>query len=203
MAPEMKDQSTAESLRKTRTYGKFSVQNLVPLGRAGAKLKITTARYYLPSGASLHRSPDAETWGVDPDVPIRLVHKEIAKLYEMRREANLLGPPKPTEADQSDEEAKDGEAEDDADKDDEDETREDESQDDAAGKPEGEQDDDDGEEGEKPELPPLDQPDPNERPKSDPQLDAALLLMRVSLIEKSFPTHASADMAPEVETAKP
>lgn len=178
-----------------RTYGKFSVQNLIPLGRAGAKLKITTARYYLPSGVSLHRDANSETWGVDPDVPIRLVHKEVARLYEMRREANLLGPAKATEDEDSTEEAADGEAEDkDADSGDEILFR--------LIKPKSEGDDDDDQDDE-PKLPPLDQPDPNDRPKADPQIDAALLLMRVTLVEQSFPTHAAADIAPAVETAKP
>ncbi len=30
-------------------------------------LKLTTAHYALPSGRSLHRTPDSEQWGVDPD----------------------------------------------------------------------------------------------------------------------------------------
>jgi len=190
-----------------RTYGKFSVQNLVPLGRAGAKLKITTAKYYLPSGASLHRDPDAETWGVDPDVPIRLVHKEVARLYEMRREANLLGPQKADEdgeksdedgddaddaTDKAGDESKDDKAGDDKDADDKD-----------ADDKDGDDKDGDAEKDDGPKLPPLEQPDPNERPKVDPQLDAALLLMRVTLVESSFPTHAAADIKPEVETANP
>jgi len=171
-----------------RTYGKFSVQNLVPLGRAGAKLKITTAKYYLPSGASLHREPDAETWGVDPDIPIRLVHKEVARLYEMRREANLLGPQKADkDGDKSDEDADDLE-----------DARTDEGGDESKNEEDGDDKKDD-----KPKLPPLKQPDPNDRPKEDPQLDAALLLMRVTLVESSFPTHAAADIKPEVETANP
>ena len=63
-----------------RTFGKFSVQNLIPLSRSRAKLKLTTARYFLPSGVSLHREPGAEEWGVDPDVAIRLVQKEKINL---------------------------------------------------------------------------------------------------------------------------
>jgi carboxyl-terminal processing protease len=185
-----------------RTYGKFSVQNLVPLGGAGAKLKITTARYYLPSGASLHRAPDAETWGVEPDVPVRLVRKEAIKLYQMRREANLLGPPKAgaDDDDEGDDEGDDGdddEADDEAAGD-----KEDESPDIPAGKAADTAEDGD-EKDDEPKLPPLKQPDPNDRPKADPQLDAALLLMRVTLIEDSFPAHAMADMKPAVETANP
>ncbi len=52
-----------------RSFGKGSVQNIFELldGRAG--LKITTARYYPPSGRNIHRSASSKTsdiWGVDP-----------------------------------------------------------------------------------------------------------------------------------------
>ncbi len=76
-----------------RTFGKFSVQNLIPLGRDRAKLKITTAKYELPNGDSLHREPTSDCWGVEPDIPVRLVRWERANIYQMRRESDLLGPP--------------------------------------------------------------------------------------------------------------
>ncbi len=44
-----------------RTYGKGSVQSIIDL-RGGSGLKLTTARYYTPSGASIHDR------GVDPDL---------------------------------------------------------------------------------------------------------------------------------------
>lgn len=50
-----------------RTFGKGSVQTVVPLAD-GAALKITTARYYTPSG----RSIQAE--GIQPDVVLQPVH---------------------------------------------------------------------------------------------------------------------------------
>ena len=75
-----------------RTFGKFSVQNLIKLGRTNAKLKLTTAKYYLPSGVSLHRDPDSETWGVDPNIPIRLVQLEKINLRMKRRAAEQIGP---------------------------------------------------------------------------------------------------------------
>jgi len=69
------------------------------LKRHMAELKITTARYHLPSGVSLDREPDAETWGVEPEVPVRLVRKEMINVYRMRRDADLLGPPRPESED--------------------------------------------------------------------------------------------------------
>ena len=46
-----------------RTFGKGSVQTVMPL-RDGQALKLTTSRYYTPSGASIHDR------GIDPDVAI-------------------------------------------------------------------------------------------------------------------------------------
>jgi carboxyl-terminal processing protease len=44
-----------------RTYGKGSVQTVVPLSHGGA-VKLTTSRYFTPSGASIHGK------GIVPDV---------------------------------------------------------------------------------------------------------------------------------------
>lgn len=51
----------------TRTVGKGSVQSVLTLPHGnGAQLKITEARYYLPSGRSLQRNDESAAWGVDP-----------------------------------------------------------------------------------------------------------------------------------------
>ena len=47
----------------TRSFGKGSVQTIIPLANQGA-LKLTTARYYTPSG----RSIQAE--GIEPDIVV-------------------------------------------------------------------------------------------------------------------------------------
>lgn len=52
-----------------RTYGKGTVQSILPLS-GGGLLKLTTSEYLRPSGATINRRPDdAEdvTWGVSPD----------------------------------------------------------------------------------------------------------------------------------------
>jgi carboxyl-terminal processing protease len=199
-----------------RTYGKFSVQNLIPLSRSsGAKLKITTAGYYLPSGVSFHRGPDQDEWGVGPDIPVHLVRKETWKVYEMWRDANLLGPAKPTdesETDADDEDAADETAapDDDDDADESDGTPTDQAED-AQSDPEraaqdgagASADEDEEDEEEDNGLPQLDQPDENDRPKQDPQLDTALLFMRITLVGKSYPTLATAEAKGPVEQAKP
>ena len=48
----------------TRSFGKGSVQTIIPLGRDGA-MKLTTQRYYTPSGRSIQAT------GIDPDIQVR------------------------------------------------------------------------------------------------------------------------------------
>ena len=47
-----------------RTYGKGSVQTVLPLSAGGA-IKLTTSRYYTPSGATIHEK------GLQPDIELR------------------------------------------------------------------------------------------------------------------------------------
>jgi len=86
----------------TRSFGKGSVQTIIPLGSNGA-LRLTTARYYTPSGRSIQAK------GIDPEVvveeelPDEL--KQKAEVQGTRGEANLRGHLK------GDEEDEDGAAE--------------------------------------------------------------------------------------------
>ena len=48
----------------TRSFGKGSVQTIIPLGQNNGALRLTTARYYTPSGRSIQAK------GIDPDVSI-------------------------------------------------------------------------------------------------------------------------------------
>lgn len=82
-----------------RTFGKGSVQRVLSLNRRlpidrprqAARLKLTTALYYLPSGRSPHKeSDDAETWGVDPDLKVELTPKEFTKVMEQGLEAFII-----------------------------------------------------------------------------------------------------------------
>jgi carboxyl-terminal processing protease len=59
----------------TRTYGKGSVQELVPLDGKG-ELKMTVAYYYLPSGRLVHKKKDATDWGVEPHVGVNVEMKQ-------------------------------------------------------------------------------------------------------------------------------
>jgi carboxyl-terminal processing protease len=76
-----------------RSFGKGSVQNLIPLG-SGAKIdalmKLTMAYYYLPDGESLHRRDGNTTWGVDPDVQVDLTPKQLGDMVKARRDAEII-----------------------------------------------------------------------------------------------------------------
>jgi len=70
----------------TRTYGKGSVQKLFPLrataGQSG--LKLTIAKYYLPSGRSIHGK------GVEPDVKVTYRPTIMRKDFEHLRETGAF-----------------------------------------------------------------------------------------------------------------
>jgi carboxyl-terminal processing protease len=64
-----------------RTFGKGSVQSVLPL-RNGAGIKLTTARYYTPSGRSIQAT------GIEPDITLESIDK--AQNGDIRkREADL------------------------------------------------------------------------------------------------------------------
>jgi carboxyl-terminal processing protease len=56
----------------TKSFGKGSVQTIVPLPGHGA-MRLTTARYYTPSGRSIQAK------GIDPDIVVEQGHLEVAK----------------------------------------------------------------------------------------------------------------------------
>lgn len=62
-----------------RTFGKGSVQTLIPLGRGDTALRLTTARYYTPSGRSVQEG------GVAPDVAVpQLSDADLASRTRVR-----------------------------------------------------------------------------------------------------------------------
>ena len=72
----------------TRSFGKGSVQTIIPLGQNGA-IRLTTARYYTPSGRSIQAK------GIDPDVVVEQELPEELKARaskeKPRGEASLRG----------------------------------------------------------------------------------------------------------------
>jgi carboxyl-terminal processing protease len=80
-----------------RSFGKGSVQNLIPIGgdvlNPKAFIKLTTSYYYLPRGESLHRRDGQKDWGVDPDVNIDLTPKQLQDLVKTRRDSDIIHQP--------------------------------------------------------------------------------------------------------------
>ena len=81
----------------TQTFGKASVQTVIPL-EDGSALKLTTARYYTPKG----RSIQAE--GITPDIIVKYIKpsedvEPAAGMEEQIREKDLKGHIKPTKED--------------------------------------------------------------------------------------------------------
>lgn len=72
------------------SYGKGSVQDIFPLGRQEAYFKCTTQHYQLPMGRIIHRTDDAEVWGIQPDLAVRMTTKEIGDWLEARRDADVI-----------------------------------------------------------------------------------------------------------------
>ncbi|MBN1807133.1 MAG: S41 family peptidase [Sedimentisphaerales bacterium] len=73
-----------------RSYGKSSVQSIVSHLGEGAKLKYTTAYYYLPSGEKIknrctNRKTTDEDWGVLPQVNLNLRSDEQLNITKMQR----------------------------------------------------------------------------------------------------------------------
>ncbi len=64
-----------------RSYGKASVQSLIPLPD-GSGLRLTVARYYTPAGRSIHRDEKNKTGGIPPDIAVNITPETEAKLYE-------------------------------------------------------------------------------------------------------------------------
>ncbi len=74
-----------------RTFGKGSVQDLISLTQdRTAFLKLTTQYYALPSKRIIHREPGAKTWGVEPDLRVRMTDDQVAAWLEARRDADIL-----------------------------------------------------------------------------------------------------------------
>lgn len=85
----LKDHSRALIVGE-RTFGKGSVQELIPLTDRSAYLKLTTSHYYLPSGRCLHREDDSLTWGVEPDVVVPMTPEQMRDSNEARQQLDVL-----------------------------------------------------------------------------------------------------------------
>jgi carboxyl-terminal processing protease len=82
VAGALKDHQRA-ILMGTRSFGKGSVQTIVPLPGHGA-MRLTTSRYYTPSGVSIQAT------GITPDIEVALATIEVIEQSE-RHEEDLRG----------------------------------------------------------------------------------------------------------------
>jgi carboxyl-terminal processing protease len=84
VAGALKDHSRAIIIG-TRSFGKGSVQSIIPLAGNGA-MRLTTARYYTPSGVSIQAK------GIEPDIIVEAGITDLKKkTVDNRREENLRG----------------------------------------------------------------------------------------------------------------
>ena len=68
----------------TSTFGKGSVQTIIPVSSRGA-IRLTTARYYTPSGKSIQAK------GIEPDFYVPQSKLEVIEKNNSRKESNLRG----------------------------------------------------------------------------------------------------------------
>jgi carboxyl-terminal processing protease len=70
----------------TRSFGKGSVQTIIPLGAGNGALRLTTARYFTPSGRSIQAK------GISPDIEVlQDVPDELKARTDTKGEASLRG----------------------------------------------------------------------------------------------------------------
>ncbi len=71
-----------------RSFGKGSVQQVFGLSPRAA-FKLTTQFYRLPEGRLIHRRPGCEKWGVEPDVTVEMLPKQMGDALVLRQEADI------------------------------------------------------------------------------------------------------------------
>ncbi|MFZ0845042.1 MAG: S41 family peptidase [Pseudolabrys sp.] len=66
----------------TRSFGKGSVQTIIPLGNGNGALRLTTARYYTPSGRSIQAK------GISPDIEVM---QDVPEDIKAKTDTNTKG----------------------------------------------------------------------------------------------------------------
>ncbi len=92
VAGALQDHKRATMVGMT-SFGKGSVQTIIPLGEGGGALRLTTARYYTPSGHSI------QAQGIIPDIAVAQGDEanvpKIARPSEADLPGHLIGEPVP------------------------------------------------------------------------------------------------------------
>jgi carboxyl-terminal processing protease len=84
VAGALQDHHRAKVIGMT-SFGKGSVQTVIPLGEGGGALRLTTARYYTPSGHSIQAE------GIVPDIAVAQGDEDQLTKVERPSEADLPG----------------------------------------------------------------------------------------------------------------
>ena len=87
-----------------RSYGKGTVQNVIPLEGGRSVLKLTTADYWRPSNRNIHRHKDAketDEWGVMPDdlYVVKTSDDEDKQILMNRQQRDVIGGQEDTSGD--------------------------------------------------------------------------------------------------------
>jgi carboxyl-terminal processing protease len=77
LAGALQDHNRAVLLGK-KTFGKGSVQSVIPMSD-GSAVRITTSKYYLPSGRSIHEK------GIEPDIEVEEITMELSAEESSKR----------------------------------------------------------------------------------------------------------------------
>lgn len=81
-----------------RSFGKGSVQNIIPVEGNTSAVKLTTASYWRPSNKNIHRFPESkeeDEWGVRPNkgYEVKLTDEERVEYFKGRRERDIVRRP--------------------------------------------------------------------------------------------------------------
>jgi carboxyl-terminal processing protease len=81
----------------SRSFGKGTVQSILPLSDGSGLLKLTTSEYLRPSRMNIHRRSDDDDdaeWGVSPDrgCEISPTGRQIEALLSWRRSRDAVSP---------------------------------------------------------------------------------------------------------------
>jgi carboxyl-terminal processing protease len=105
VAAALHDQGRAK-VAGERSFGKGTIQQVFVMDGGRSGLKLTTAKYYPPSGTNIHRSPrmtEKDVWGIMPDEKLRvsLTEEQTRKLYQRWRNSEVPGAGKISSGDAS------------------------------------------------------------------------------------------------------
>ncbi|GLP97771.1 S41 family peptidase [Paraferrimonas sedimenticola] len=95
LAAALADNHRATLVGET-SFGKASVQSLIPTLRAGTAIKLTTARYFTPDGKNIHKvgiSPDIEAAEHEQHQQVKLANEHGLNLHKDDKFAHLSTDP--------------------------------------------------------------------------------------------------------------